>query len=304
MSRRTIAIALLAASVLSTSLEAQELLWERGGRTGGVACAAGDLDGDGHADWAMADRAGEDGTVPLVRIVSGRTGQSLRTYRGEPDSGYGTALASLADRDGDGIPELAIAAPFADRPVEDAGEVLVISPGRDVLLLTLRGTEERERLGAKLAAAGDVDGDGLEDLLVADYPAPDFTSIFLFRGADGLELSRYPTTLDGLWDPAMAGVGDLDDDGFDDVLLGVADSNGVDSWARVISGGTGEVMFEITGTSETRVGLAATGVGDWNADGTGDFALSSFDTENWTTVTVYSGADGGVIRELTADAAR
>jgi hypothetical protein len=142
-----------------------------------------DLDGDGVGDLAVAARAGLD----PVALHSGRDGKRLlRIAEHQRQDGLGTALAAVADLDGDGQAELALGAPGYEAQVsfycfpltprgrrEAAlkhgdlhGSVLLVSPRTGATLQTLRCAREDEWLGASVAAIGDFDGDGSDDFAV------------------------------------------------------------------------------------------------------------------------------------------
>ncbi len=78
---------------------------------------------------------------------------------------FAERIASLPDVDGDGISDLAVAAPGAGED-EDEGVVLVVSTQRREVLHAVRGPEGATRFGLGLAALSDLDGDGLPELAV------------------------------------------------------------------------------------------------------------------------------------------
>ena len=100
------------------------------------------------------------------------------------------------------------------------------------------GEHEADQAGSAVAAAGDVDGDGHADLLVgAVGEASGGGAVYLLQGPVTGSIDLAPA--DAKWIGqghagwSMAGVGDLDADGLDDLLLGdpLDDSNGIDAGA-------------------------------------------------------------------------
>jgi hypothetical protein len=140
--------------------------------------AVGDWDVDGSCDlaigWAFADRDAID--CGRVAVVSGLDGTILQEWHGAgPHDRLGSALCKLTDLNGDGLPELAaMALPDWDRDAgpeyplllkERASYVQVLSSKGGSIRMFQAGEAERE-FGSSLARTPDVDGDGVEDLLL------------------------------------------------------------------------------------------------------------------------------------------
>ncbi len=136
---------------------------------------AGDLDADGVNDWAVGlPELGSGGTL---EVFSGATGSVLASLHGTATTsyggGFGTVFGPAGDANGDGHGDLAVGIPGAMvNAVASAGEVILYSGADQSILHSLQGTDLYGALGTSLAAAGDVDGDGADDLLVgAPHPA-------------------------------------------------------------------------------------------------------------------------------------
>jgi len=200
---------------------------------GAVLDIVGDLDADGFDDLAIANEQttvlGED-RDEFVSLWFGAPdftlGDPLELEEDSPGGVFGHGLAGVADADGDGVDDLLIGSLTG----------FVYTPGRAYLLSgqagAFDGSVRTELLplaadagfGMTTAGAGDVDGDGLSDLLVGmtqfgDFEFDDgFVELFLGGapfdgGSDQLLTGPFG------FGSAMTAVGDWDGDGHDDVVI-------------------------------------------------------------------------------------
>jgi len=235
----------------------------------------------------------------------------------DDDDQFGSALAALDDLDGDGAFDLAVGAPGGDENGPDRGELWILfldSEGkvRDELKIAdddggFDGDlDDNDRFGSAVAAIGDVNGDGITDLAVGapnddDGPSNAGAVWILFMKMDGTvddwqKISDNEGRFDGGLDAedhfgaAVAGIGDLDDDGIPDLAVGApgGDKNGtdrgevwvlfLDSEGRVrdqqrIADGSGG--FEGALADDDSFGSALANVGDLNGDGIPDLGVGA-----------------------------
>lgn len=202
-----------------------------GHATANVAAAL-DLDGDGHSDLVVQEYP-TDPAALTTRVVAwhgGSTGYDAapwRVWEGRVDEGFGQALASAGDIDGDGADDLLIGVPW-DRGGLGAVEVYLGGRGGPALVPDeiLRGDEERGLFGVELLGAGDLNGDGYGDVLVKAYPQKKnrLDRVFAFAGGPGGVEPAARQALEGAGDRDMFGygmarAGDMDGDGRTDVWI-------------------------------------------------------------------------------------
>src|SRR5207253_1997801 len=119
--------------------------------------------------------------------------------------------------DGDGVPEIATSAPTSNAGGTNAGRIYVYSIKTGKLLWKADGTAE-DQLGTGIEAAGDVNGDRIPDVIAS---GPGHSRAFVYSGKDGkILLSLRGEKEDDQFGTHAAGVGDVDGDGFADVIVG------------------------------------------------------------------------------------
>ena len=185
---------------------------------------AGDQDGDGRMDLFVGAPAEVTGRVYLL---SGKDGAVLRTYTPREEGGsFGWYVARLADLDGDGHADLAVGGPSAlDMDGVRVGGAWVLSSASGKELRHWKGTDPRGGFGGVVAALGDVDGDGKDEVAVAAPGTEDQTrtlpgELRIYSGGSGNELRHWSGSQPGeLYGRMVVAAGDLDGDGVEDVAV-------------------------------------------------------------------------------------
>ncbi len=165
------------------------------------------------------------------------------------------------------------------------------------------GESSCNELGHSVAAAGDLNADGFDDVIIAvPHPCTSGTGYaVVLSGRDGAELYRFY----GEWKANFAAVvgrnGDANADGILDLLVGSPGNGGVKGTAKVYSGKDGSQLHRLEGGSPgDGFGASVAFVGDANGDGREDFLVGALDRDsndfNSGSAYLYSGADRAVLQ--------
>lgn len=309
---------------------------DRAGRTVGN---AGDVNGDGLDDLIIGvSAAAPDGQQGAgeVYVVFGSTANpaalplaalnganGFRLVGATFNDAAGESVSGAGDVNGDGYADVIIGAPGADPGgIFEAGAAYIVFgapsfPARVNLAdlngdngFRLNGIAEDDGAGVSVGGAGDMNGDGLDDLLVGapnatvsgkaaagqtyvvfgDHDFPPQINLASLNGGNGLVLNGI--SADSYAANDLGGAGDMNGDGYDDAFVAAwKTSKGADSEAGAVyvlfgkasfpaklSLGdlTGATGFRLDGAAEgDRAGQAVDSAGDVNGDGRGDLVIGA-----------------------------
>ncbi len=283
-----------------------------GDRAGYSVGGGHDVNGDGLSEIVIGaygrDVAGQEaGTAYLVYGPATGTQGLLGADAVLEPTGYGDQfgweVTLSGDQDGDGLAEVLVGCPQDDGDFEDAGSVYIYrgpvqgdAPGHDARVF---GEYVGDGFGYDMAGTADLTGDGLTDLAVgaygADYLRDGAGAVYVFTETlhgDQLATEVLAARIIG---PAVGstlyeveGVGDVDGDGFDELLLGARyyDGEQVDEGRAWLLYGpiTGNIDLErgggvvFTGEGEgDQLGSSLAGPGDTDGDGIPDLLIGARD---------------------------
>ena len=276
---------------------------------------AGDVDGDGYDDVIVG--APEDGISAgcayLYLGSSGGIDSSTETKLVASDTAsnnfFGYAVSGAGDVDDDGYDDVLVWAPY-DAAGYTAGSVYVYlgsSGGIDntrETKLTASDDASSDNFGVSISGAGDVDGDGYDDIIVGAFADDDngsaSGSVYLYLGSSGGIDSTSETKLtasDGAkydyFGYSVSGAGDLDGDGYDDVIVGAYGDDGYSGSSSeagsvyVYQGSSGGVdsssetkLTASDAASGDRFGYSVSGAGDVDGDGYDDVILGAYSDDD------------------------
>jgi len=256
-----------------------------------------------------------DGRVDLEQKISGDEGG----FTGELDNDdqFGSAVASIGDLNNDGVLDLAVGAPGDDDGGDDQGAVWILFLDTLGRVVQNRKISDRaggfdgnlsdgDQFGGAVASIGDVDADGVTDLAVSarhdDDGGDNKGAVWiLFMNSDGtMKAEQKVSDTEGNFDgnlnsddgfgSAVAGIGDLNGDGVNDLAVGAnqdsdggsdrgavwilfLNTDGTVSSSQKISQNKGGFNGDLN--DGDRFGSAIAGIGDLDEDGTIELAVGA-----------------------------
>jgi hypothetical protein len=272
---------------------------------------AGDVNGDGYADVVIgADRYKQFTGRTYVYLGSARglSATPIFTATGEDvNNHFGYSVNAAGDVNGDGYDDIIVGAYHYK---EFTGRVYVYAGNANGLsttpVLTVTGEGPNLYFGRSVGTAGDVNGDGYDDVIVSAQAYDDWTGrVYVYAGGpDGLDatpvfiaVGEGPSNSFGR---SVGTAGDVNGDGYSDVFVGAHGYGDFRGRSYVYAGsadGLGAVpTFTATGEEVNgHFGCSAGTAGDVNADGYDDLIVGS-DRQGSNTgrVYVYAGSVNGL----------
>jgi hypothetical protein len=251
---------------------------------------AGDVNGDGYSDVVVgAFRNGSTGKAYLyLGGSSGLSASASWTAVGEAtDDRFGTSVATAGDVNGDGYSDVVVGA-YGN--ASETGKAYLYLGGSSGLSASASWTATGEaiidRFGHSVSTAGDVDGDGYSDVVVGAYAVASETgkAYLYLGGSSGLSVSASWTAAgeaaDDLFGVSVATAGDVNGDGYSDVVVGAFGNAGYTGKAYLYLGGSSGLaastswtaVGEATGDS---FGYSVATAGDVNGDGYSDVVVGA-----------------------------
>lgn len=257
-----------------------------------------DIDDDGFADVVVGSPNASALHVGKVTVLYGGAGNHTHTFWGSmKNMGFGSALA-LGDVDGDDYADILVGAPKDKSPISSQkaiGSVTVFDGRTQQSRKRFYGKSANAHAGTAIAA-GDVDNDGVADIIVG---APDENGVGSVRvyNHNGTELlQKIGDSKKAQFGKAVASA-DINHDGYADIVVGAplnddAENHNKDAGSiSVISGSDGELLSPKSFGAVKKAWLGSSvALGDVNGDGTLDIIASAPQDNNIPTATTNTGS--------------
>jgi hypothetical protein len=278
--------------------------------------SAGDVNGDGYADVIVGAYAANSNTGRAYLYLGSATGISTsptQTITGFGGS-FGYAVASAGDVNGDGYADVVIGAYLANsngRAYVYLGAAAGLSTTPATTLIGPDGASGA--FGFSVASAGDVNGDGYADVVVSAYMAVSATGrAYLYLGS-AAAISTTPTTTltgpdgtNGYFGMSVRGAGDVNGDGYADLVVGAGGVGSNGGRAYLFAGSAAGISTSPTTTlvgpdPSGYFGIFTAGAGDVNGDGYADVLVGANAYNNFSgRVYLYLGSATGLATSATA----
>ena len=255
---------------------------------GGLYVALGDVNGDGKADVITGTG---DGGAPRVRVLDGATlGQTvLRDYFAYETTFRGGVLVSAGDGDGDRKADVITGTGVG------GGPRVVSFAGSDNHVIQNFFADEDTFRGGVLVSAGDVDGDGRDDIITGTGPGGG--PVVRVVNASNQTLQQFLAD-----DPSFRGgvavdASDVNGDGRDDIITGTGPGGG--PVVRVIGANNRTLQQFLADDASFRGGVAVD-ASDVNGDGRKD-VITRTRRGGTVSVNAFDNAGGARVRSFTRD---
>ncbi|MBX2972509.1 MAG: FG-GAP repeat protein [Flavobacteriales bacterium] len=286
-----------AGGLVAASPSLQQPVSNSGANFGYSVSCAGDMNGDGYADIVVGapGRLSGDGSIYVYRGASNTMLLDIPSQHAVPlvrdgslssTERFGYSVGLAGDVNGDGYADIVVGAPNSS---SNNGKAQVLGGSATIdlnaaPLLTVNGSA-MARLGAAVCTAGDVNGDGISDLLLAAPDQGGTGAAKVFHGAPDMPATTASWSIQGTVNSQFVGkcvasAGDVNGDGYSDVLVGVPGGPGMKGEVRLFYGSATGLPATPSWTKqgenvEDRFGSAVASAGDVNGDGYSDVIIGA-----------------------------
>ena len=285
---------------------------------GASVSTAGDVNGDGYSDIIVGAPGFDNDEVNEGRcfLYYGKplTPSKYRKWNSAndvKDCGFAHRVAGAGDVNGDGLADVMIGAPLFDNGQTNEGRIFVYHGKKNDLPDTIANATrepdyENALFGSSLTSA-DLNGDGYDDIIIGMPGYNNKGFIYIYYGSKtGIYMSLtgyFYGSIGDRFGESVSGAGDVNGDGYSDIIIGAPGNNNNSGRFLVIFGGAPSINFSSrifqNGNQENAfLGGSVASAGDVNGDGYSDIIIGasgySSDQSNEGRAYVYYGSFNGV----------
>lgn len=280
---------------------------------------AGDVNGDGYSDIIVGES--EFNSKGKAYIYYGSLNGMIdndpeELYGTQIGSEAGTSVSTAGDLNGDGYSDIIIGVPEYDNGLQSEGAAFVYYGSNDGIdqanKLILEGNQENANFGSAVSTAGDVNGDGFDDVIVG-IPGKiigqdKVGAVYLFQGSSNGLLTTplnmiYGDQANSNYGSEISTAGDVNGDGYADIIIG-ASAYGFSAKGTAFVYHGSSTGFSINanwiaeGANVSFFGNAVSTAGDVNGDGYSDVIIGASSFTNGQSsegaVYVFQGSANGL----------
>lgn len=245
--------------------------------------SAGDVNGDGYSDVIVGADLYNNNAGRAYIFFGGAFMDNIAdvTLNGLGGN-FGVSVSTAGDVNGDGYSDVIVG---ADKFEDNSGRAYIFYGGINMdntvdLTLPVGGGN----FGNAVSAAGDVNGDGYSDVIVGAYKYNGYGRAYVFFG--GNNMNNIPDVIidgdilgGGIFGNAVSTAGDVNGDGYSDILIGNWGYSGNTGKAYIFYGGiimNNVVDITMTGTAlNDQFGISVSTAGDINGDSFSDIIIGA-----------------------------
>ena len=252
----------------------------------------GDVNGDNFTDFILGKSYDDSGGDASGRVFLYYGGNELNKkydviLTGAPANDYfGSSLSHAGDINNDGYDDIIIGCPFDDPSYENAGSVHIYYGKNNIVNkpdLILSGEQDHQHFGNSVSCAGDFNNDGYDDLIIG---SSEKSCVNLYLGGNELKTSdsfifQGEKSYDN-FGHSVSYAGDVNNDGFDDIIIGANISYATGTQAGrafiFLGGATIDTSADLIFSGENDFdyfGSQVSTAGDFNGDGFDDIVISA-----------------------------
>ena len=259
---------------------------------------AGDFNGDGYSDLITGAQFGGTGSSGTAYVYTNTvTGVDIPDITAIGESAFnflGYSVSSAGDVNDDGYSDVIVG---AYKYSETTGRAYIYYGGSLMNNVADVTMTFGNLFGFSVSGAGDVNGDGFDDVIVGSHLYNSYTGrAMIFYGAAEMDnvpdVTMYGEFINSYFGYSVSGAGDLNNDGYSDVIVGAYGGETGVSRAYIFNGGVVmDNVADVTMSAGNYFGFSVSGAGDVNDDGFSDVIVSSHLYNSYTgRASIYFGS--------------